>query len=205
MPITFKPIPIPVLPSPAPAAENPLPVPYIHQKLGDWCWAACAAMILQGYQEKVDQCDVATFVLKADCCGSSDQCANSCNYQEITKIFAHWNVVTNPPIVAPAQPALPVILIGEIQAGRPVQLEFAPPLYTPGPGHMVVVYGYVSNTSFWVHDPNQLGSGPVDYDSLLDGMGLGRWVVTWLGIQLENSAEREIFDGDQSSADRCGS
>jgi hypothetical protein len=139
-------------------------------------------MVLNFYQQNVDKCAVATFETGGlyDCCTYPFLCDHDCSLSDVAKIYAHWNLVA-----VPTQGSVTgQTLITEINAGRPVELGFGScPNQPSSSGHLVLVHGWVSATRFWVHDPAQSGTGTVDYDYLLVGMGNTCWIETWTGIQ----------------------
>jgi hypothetical protein len=172
----LDPIPFPALPA---QPSNPLPVPYVCQILTEWCWAACASMILQYYHQNVDKCDVASRKLNQHCCPANIFCNVPIAAECVVKTFDAWGLKST----ASPGAVQPEILKNELAGLRPVELGLGPCPDTSRLGHLVVVYGFVSDTVFWVHDPHQNGgSGKVDYSYLTQGMGRGCWRMTWTCI-----------------------
>jgi len=167
-----------------------LPVPYFSQCLSQWCWAACASMVLNFYKQKIDQCSVAGFECGGrDCCPCNPFCDRPCDPPDVATIYGNWYVSAG---MRQGQVS-PQFLLSELQAGRPIEVALGP---CPGAGstdsgHLVIVYGAASDTMFWVHDPLAEGSGPVDYAALVNGMGRGCWRWTWTAIQPQVAALKE--------------
>jgi hypothetical protein len=185
-------IPIPLIP-PAPAV-GPLGVPYVPQCLGQWCWAACVSMVLKFYQQHIDQCQVAEFQFGGNrCCPCNILCNQPCEALDVAPMYCNWHVSAPIRQGGVSQQTL----LTELQAGRPVELALGPcpDVGSTKSGHLVVVFGAASDTTFWVHDPQVEGSGPVQYSDLVTGMGRGCWCWTWTGIQPQPAASQEVDDG----------
>jgi hypothetical protein len=59
---------------------NKLDVPHIYQLQSNWCWAACAAMIINYYDEiNIRPCEIVSKEFNYDCCRYPNQC-NQTNY-----------------------------------------------------------------------------------------------------------------------------
>ena len=162
---------------PGPGSGTTLPVPYFPQVVNSWCWAACASMVLGYYKQNVNQCSVAEFLLKVSCCPDPDLCDAPCAPSDVLRIYQHYNL--NAKAVQGSVSAMD--LQNELAARRPIELG----LGSSASGHLVIVFGFTTagaNTSFQVHDPIALGTGPVSYDELLNGMGRGSWLETWKNI-----------------------
>lgn len=190
-------IPVPAIP-PGPAG-NPLCVPYIFQGVGtNWCWAACAAMVLNYYNQNVTLCGVAGFLSPGiDCCQSPFLCNKGCSADDVQRLYASRGFDSNPT----GGPVSAQDLQTEINNGRPVEVGFdSCPGGIETMGHLVLVYGYAPDGSFWVRDPMApIGSGTIAYSQIVASVNYGCWRQTWVGIQPHNPMLREVVCGAQSS------
>jgi len=137
-------------------------VPYVDQYLTNWCWAACAAMVLQYYGLNVDKCDVAAWVLNQTCCPERPACDQPCEPSKVRDIYVQWK--RNATLVA--GPVPPQTLIDEL---RPAGLSKCGANGRCGDqsdsGHLVLVYGWHPTSAgdrFLLLDPQYAqGYGPV--------------------------------------------
>jgi len=156
------------------------PVPQIFQERTEWCWAACAQMVLQFYGDaSVQQCDLATQLFGEPCCANPDSplCNEPAQVPDLAGVYANRgrNAVLVPGYV-PFE-----TLQDEINANRPVELGF---VFNNGTGHQVLVCGWnidATGPYLLINDP-QLGSGAVYYVNLQAAYGWGSWQWTWQSI-----------------------
>ncbi|SDQ24471.1 hypothetical protein SAMN05216569_0267 [Pseudoxanthomonas sp. CF125] len=154
------------------------------QRAQNWCWAACAFMV-EDRRERggaTGQCDHASVQLSQRCCISGPAGPNCDKGIPATKITALWHSLgfsamqVNSSISAEA-------LAGEIFNDGPVQCGIT----TGRSGHVVLVTGVNADaTKFYVLDPAPVlygMEGWVTADHLRDGLGQGRWSVTWMNIR----------------------
>jgi hypothetical protein len=156
------------------------PVPQISQEQTEWCWAACAQMVLQFYgNSSVQQCDLASKLFGEPCCANPDSplCNEPAQVPDLAGVYAQWgrNAVLVPGDV-PFE-----TLQSEINANRPIEIGF---IWNDGTGHQVLVCGWnIDGTGPYllVNDP-KWGSGAVYYSNLQAAYGWGSWKWTWQSI-----------------------
>jgi len=156
-------------------------VPQINQEQTEWCWAACAQMVLQFYGDStVQQCDLATQLFgEPTCCSdpSSALCNEPAQVPDIAGVYASRGRNAN--LVIGSVPF--ETLQDEINANRPVEIGFA---WNDGTGHQALVCGWnVDDTGPYllVNDP-RWGSGAVYYVNLVAAYGWGSWQWTWVSM-----------------------
>jgi len=154
-------------------------VPQIPQEKEEWCWAACAQMLLQFFGIEVQQCDVASQMFGEPCCANPDSplCVGPAQVPLIANIYAQYG--HNASLISGKVTF--ETLQDEINANRPVIVGFD---WGSGTGHQVLVCGWDVDSlgqRLLVNDPWQ-GSGPVYYVNLLAAYGLGSWQYTWQSV-----------------------
>ncbi len=177
--------------------QEPLPnekvinVPQIKQEQSNWCWAACAEMILHYYGgttgTTIQQCEFADELFgRTECCSepSSLACNRPCEIRDVSDLYSsqdiHSELVNNPVPFSTLQ--------SEIGDGRPVEVAY---FWgdNGGPGHLVIVRGWrIDGNEEFVHvndpaDSPTTMSGIVAYSELLAPYGEGEWSYTWIEIQ----------------------
>lgn len=177
---------IPFVPGEAPGFKKLLPVPHVIQSKTQWCWAACAEMVLAYYGTQVaGQCEIAGWLHDLEgCCASADgeECNRSCKADDVGSVYDHWGVSWDL-----RQEAVEFAdLLAELGAERPVQVCFS---WSGGRGgHVALVRGYGvgrGGTYFFVNDPlgGHYGRGQVHYSDLVAAYGAGRWTLTWVNLE----------------------
>jgi hypothetical protein len=152
-------------------------------------------MVLARYQQNVDKCTIAEFVLQIPCCPNPDDCDFARCPEVVAQIYQHFNLLASPVLSSIS----PQALQDELLAGRPVEVGVGGcPGAAASKGHLMVVYGWVTGTTFLVHDPLEAGTGPVDYQWLLTDRGC--WRETWTNLQPAAPA-REVLHGHHASTD----
>jgi len=168
--------------SPPRLGAKSLSVPQINQEQTQWCWAACADMVLHYYGNSgVRQCDFANWLFgQTGCCASpsSPVCNQPCAVNDVQRVYTQWGILS-----APSSGTVPFSTLEfEINGDRPVEVAYA---WTGGGGHVAVVSGWDRNATgpfVRINDP-AYGSGGVYYSDLLTAYGLGTWFYTWTGIR----------------------
>lgn len=190
---------VPLLPfeagEPGPGEPNGrVGVRTVNQKpMDEWCWAACAEMVLRFFGVVVDKCSVAEFILgRKSCCPTSAACDEGRSVKQIDDALACIGLVGN---------RFADLKFEQVRA----QIEGGPALGTPGlslprrpvvagirwqdgGGHLVVISGWrVTNSLRYlkVNDP-YYQSGDIRYEDFLDKYGPnnnGRWVHTWADLR----------------------
>jgi hypothetical protein len=153
------------------------PVPQIPQAQSNWCWAACAQMVLRFYgNDTVQQLDIASRFFGPESCADpgSDLCNSAAQVDYLALVYSQWGrkVAYTPDKVSFD------ILQSEINANRPVEIGFQG---DDGNGHQVLVCGYNFDSTgpyLLVNDP-LWGSGAVYYDNIVVAYGQGSWQWTW--------------------------
>jgi hypothetical protein len=197
MPLAIPRVPIPLGIGPTQVGIA-LPVPYVHQCQTEWCWAACASMILNYYKNNMEQCAVAGLIVGIDCCAFGGLCNRPADPGDISEVFTRSGLSSS----AITGPVTVQQLLDELQAARPVEIAVGPCTVIPGEpsGHALVIYGWMSDTIFRVHDPLDEGSGRADYSAIMQGMSRGCWRNSWTGIQQLVAAKGVDF-GESTSTD----
>ena len=161
---------------------GPLNVPHIYQEQKNWCWAACAGMVLHYYNSAgVAQCRFANQALgQSSCCQfpNSSICDLPLQDLQITQLFTAYGLKTS----YSAKSVGFGTLVSEINSGRPVEVAFS---WNGGGGHvaLVVETSIINNRQVVrVNDPKN-GAGGVYYSDLQNAYGLGKWDATWTSIQ----------------------
>ncbi len=177
---------------------NALPLPQISiqrspQREDAWCYAACAEMVITICKPNpiVQQCAIAGFIKKTDCCQNTPTvCTSSgCQKNEIGKIFDKFGIDyegSDPNHPTEVGPVLLAEILSEVSANPPRPVEAVIDWDVGGgqSSHAVVIVG-VNGSSIYVIDPlrgiNYNGWQP--YDFVLRGFGQGHWVRTWLKLR----------------------
>lgn len=166
---------------PPPLGGRSLPVMQIAQEQTQWCWAACAEMVIRYYGTAVRQCDEANFLRQRnDCCAapSSNACNQPCQVDDVARVYTNWGITCTPQL---SQVPF-ATLSSEIDASRPVEVAF---YWTGGGGHVAIVRGHGQHEGkpvVQVNDP-AYGTGVTFYESLRTAYGQGQWAVTWTNIR----------------------
>lgn len=156
----------------------------IEQEHTNWCWAACAEMVLDHFQMPfVRQCDLANSAFGSTrCCNNLPACNKGLSDARITYLWQTYGLTTARYITDKLNcEALKV----ELNAGRPIELGFS---YSSTTGHVIIAFGWGKTKSsevyFLVNDPDYpSGTKSVIYCSaLLDRSIKGSWDATWLGL-----------------------
>jgi hypothetical protein len=180
MSLKAKPIRIQVVPPALGGAA--LNVPEIKQEQTQWCWAACAQMVLRFYGNgAVRQCEFANWLFgQSGCCQApgTSLCNRPCQVTDVVRVYAAWAKTCS---YVPSNVAF-ATLQAEINAGRPVEVGYR---WNGGGGHVAIVCAWDINATgpfLRVNDP-WYGSGGVYYSNLLTAYGLGSWQWTWIAIR----------------------
>lgn len=171
------------LPGPPPPPGKQLCLPVIAQDQNQWCWAACAEMILKYYKETgIGQCDLANLAFAdagGGCCRvpSSSLCDKKLSDPQIGQLFdmkavrIHYHYTANSVPFAVVQ--------GEIDNCRPVQIGVT----QRGGGHVAIIKGWFTaqmGEYLIVNDPGSGGSqGPVSFSDLQTANSFRTWDATW--------------------------
>ena len=136
-----------------------LNIPVIYQTQTEWCWAACAVMILKyyGYNKK--------FLSAYN---------QGCKHKDIKKVFSHWKMSCK----FKKGKMLFSTIVSEINAGRPIEIGIQIPF---GDSHVVIIIGYktLSESNYvYIIDPKHGGSWH-DFKSFFYANGITKWIYTW--------------------------
>jgi len=179
---------------------DPVPVkvlPIVRKPQGaeNWCWAACAQMVVKHLnQADVEQYDVVNKLLgRSDCDVGANavdrsKCNKTCTVADLPRVYEPYHIKCdhNPGNVAQIDMQG---VVTEIKAERPVEVGL---FWTDSSGnviggHVVLVVGYGHDDWLYVHD-TRLGfdSQPyVRYSYLQTAYGLGKWAHTWAALRKE--------------------
>lgn len=157
----------------APPGAALLPMSYVGQTENNWCWAACAAMLLtRPGQAARSQCSIASTHWGLACCPSPGS-QRACDRGE-------WPHVAYPPqgiattfIQAPLSRAA---VSAELAAGRPVEVCYQ---WTGSAStHVALIVGENSAGDFEVYDPSY-GAGARSFGQIASAYGLGTWIYSF--------------------------
>jgi hypothetical protein len=163
--------------------ERPLKVPHYHQKGDQWCWVACAQMVLRFFGVSRAQCEIATGQLQKQCCDGATApvfCDEGCTAEEIDQTFALMGLAG----VRINEPATPGEIEKELFGKNPRPIVAGIKWEQPG-GHLIVITGlrtYQNIRYVRVNDP-LYGPGDVRYSDLVEYYGRsdsGRWIHSWM-------------------------
>ena len=168
--------------------EKIINIPQIIQEQSNWCWAACAEMVIRYHNESAtQQCELANELFnRTECCSdpSSPNCNRPCETRDISNLYSrkhiHSKFVENAVTFSKLQ--------SEIDADRPVEVVYFWRDWEK-PGHSVIVRGWrIEDKEEFVHvndpaDTPTTMSGLVAYSELLTPYGEGDWSYTWIKIQ----------------------
>lgn len=164
--------------------ERIVSVQPLKQAKDEWCWAACARMILNGPGTGApSQCLIAgrAFEPHRDCCnGAGSTCSMPRSDAQISQLLTDLQIENH--YTANAVPFSD--LQSENDLDRPVEVGYS---FGNGLGHVVLVRGYALDARdpfLLVNDPGSGAFGKIRYSRLLAARGLGgRWDGTWTGLR----------------------
>jgi Papain-like cysteine protease AvrRpt2 len=170
-------IPIPITP---PQDGRLIPVPRLKQCQTEWCWAACAQMVLRYYGDaNIKQCDIAHKAFpQIGCCNAPATCNQRLSRDEVTQLWQNCGMQRLPYKQAVGFDVLQT----EINDSRPVEVGITRP--SRG-GHLAVVRGWsltASGQMVNVADP-LFEIGNIPFSWLQKGYGYGQWSDTWAGLE----------------------
>jgi hypothetical protein len=161
----------------------------------EWCWAACAEMVLHFFGIPLNKCQVAGLELgkkHGECCSSPAGCDQGLNVEQVDEAFELAGLAGNRFQTLSfekirdqinGQPALGES--GLVLQPRPVVAGIA---WQHGGGHLVVISGWrVADSLRYlkINDPLYT-SGDIRYENLVERYGpnnSGRWVQTWADLR----------------------
>ena len=178
-------IPIPINKSNVKSTGDLLAVPYFHQHVTEWCWAACAQMLFHTLNvNKKSQCEMAEEAFFPHQCCTTPQ-SNACNKPYYPKLVFQGNGV---PYKDTASAVSFQAIDTEIKAGRPLEIFWKWNGSTAG--HLLLISGtykpIAPNLTGDLHiiDPRKSNSvtGRMEYDEVMSAMGKGNWTYTFFEI-----------------------
>lgn len=179
-------MPIKIIPSPPPAPNSKfLPVAHVLQKKSQWCWAACAQMVLEYHGQNVSQCKLASALLGSRwCCFLPMSCNSPCTATQVSALYNSFGLGSTH---QSNQVSFDTIK-SEIDADQPVEVGFE---WIGGGGHLAIVRGWEQNSlGDWIriNDPvlrfyKNYGQGTMLYSKLAKPYGIGDWVATWTDLK----------------------
>ena len=166
-------------------SDVPLAIPRVEQTQTNWCWAACAEMVLHYFgKSALAQCDFATFLVNdPSCCTapSSPMCDTRCEYDEVGLVYGHWGIQAT--LVRSAVTF--DTLVQELKSQQPVEVGI---IWAGGGGHLVLVVQATDSNGqalVVVRDPRpDYSFNVLQYGELLTAHGYGVWDATWTGIRV---------------------
>lgn len=150
------------------------------QEMSQWCWAACAVMVLQHFGRTKMQCQLAEWLFGPQgCCANPTppRCNKPCGVGDVGAIYQAEGLqyLQATHRVTSAQ------IRSEIDSNSPVQIGY----HGQRLGHLVLVGGYVQEGAdllLTVIDP-QAGIGTIRFSRLVQSQQYGIWQYTWIGIR----------------------
>lgn len=168
-----------VVAPPPPLGAAVLNVPWIKQEQTQWCWAACAQMVLRySGNLTVRQCDFVNWLFGlSDCCaaGSTSLCNRPCQVADVCRVYSAFGLRCSYSNGTVSFGGLQF----EIDQGRPVEAGLA---WTGGGGHVVIVRGWYDDGKIHVNDP-WYGHGAIPYSDLVNAYGQGTWFGTFTDLR----------------------
>ncbi|HJQ23017.1 MAG TPA: papain-like cysteine protease family protein [Blastocatellia bacterium] len=179
----------PITPSLLPQSKV-LPVAHFQQARTQWCWAACAEMVLDYYSKRVHQCALANHLLgRKNCCAAPgplhffSKCNRNCQVAQVAQLYSHYGLNS----LYQANPVSFSVIQAEINADQPVEVGFA---WFGGGGHLAIIRGWEQDSiGDWVrindphYSPGNSGQGRMLHSKLATPYGLGNWVTTWTDLR----------------------
>lgn len=169
----------PLSPQPPTLGAKTLNVPWIKQEQTQWCWAACADMVLHYYgNATVRQCDLANWLFGLTACcqaPGTSLCNRPCQIADVCRVYNAWSIRCYSASGTVSFGALQF----EIDNDRPVESGIA---WNGGGGHVVIVRGWYDNSRVYVNDP-WYGHGVISYNDLVTAYGLGTWFWTFSNLR----------------------
>jgi hypothetical protein len=165
------------------AAGNELPIGYVHQEKNNWCWCACAKMVLQHFGNAgIEKCEIADIAFKRNDCCSGDHCNLSLPMKDapnsIVGLYGDCGI-----LVDHIDGALSYEQVtAEIDNKRPVEASL---LREDGGEHVVIVYGWRKvdgRDKVLVHDPWR-GVAVIEHERLASAYGEGKWSSTLVNFR----------------------
>jgi len=162
--------------------QKVLEISIVNQRQSNWCWVACAVMVLRYYgYSSVKKSDLSNWQFKNKKNSNNSKTKNSnerCKWKDVARIFSSWGIHSN---FKSGKVSFQKIVF-EIDNNRPVELGFRGVF---GSGHVVLVIGYEDSirkgNKLYLMDPNQGGSWRA-YKDLIVSIELGEWVYSWTNI-----------------------
>ena len=166
-----------------------LPISQISQKpMGNWCWVACAAMVLIYRDVSFGRmCCLPVFVLAVDpvdCCSGigGGSCDKRASKETITNLYQS---VFHIPVERVGKVS-PQEIVDEINDpnSSPVQVGYKNSGFGLKPsGHVKLVFGHSNGTNFYVHDPLSDAEAVLTFEELSEPCDGGDWFVTWKALR----------------------
>ena len=163
-----------------------LDMPQLHQQTDNWCWAACAEMVLRYFGHDAAQSKIAeryVAYLKAHNKPHSMGCADTqCAVSDFGEVLKMWGVKADH---RPRDIAFSTVR-KELDAGRPVivLLDWFGSDECFLDGHFVIICGWHierGEPMLKVNNPSR-GTGLQTYADLVMAYGQGVWKQTWVGL-----------------------
>ena len=157
------------------SSSRVLPVSFVPQQTGVWCWAAVSEMVLRYYGVGVFQCQILSGWAQTDCCNFPGFCLTTASIPVIRQTLAFYGVGST----YAAGPLTFAQVAAEIDARRPIIIAYRGYART---GHVVVLYGYDADGFVYIHDPLYGTFRRVPFGSSFTYNGQLFWSETIFGI-----------------------
>lgn len=161
--------------------EYELEIPYVNQTQQNWCWAACAAMVINFYEEiNLSSCQVASSEFNYNCCYNPGPCDKQNSMQRFFNMTYKYDIDSYPIEERVSFNSIKHQIDNEETLIIRVESKYG--------GHFLVVYGYyiqknhtTGNTArmleiydpYLIYDQNfgEQTRFTINYEALLNGYG----------------------------------
>lgn len=158
-----------------------LDVPQLRQQTLNWCWAACAEMVLRYFGRDVGQSEIAAryveYLKSHDKPHSLSPAEVQCVIRDFSEVLGMWGIEAD----YRRRDISFSTVQKEIDAGRPVVVLLD---WFGGDGHFVIIRGWYierGEPMLKVNNPER-GSGLQTYADLVEAYGQGVWKNTWMRL-----------------------
>ena len=157
-----------------------LNIPLVRQEQTQWCWAACAVMVLRYYGSSVKQCELADRMFGlSGCCNapSSSVCNDSISEGGICALYNDFGLSCN----GYSGTITMDMIESEINQDRPVECCFKLGTLV---SHAVVIIGYYDDASVLYMDPlfGETWAYYEDFANFTPSGYSGIWTCTTTGL-----------------------
>ena len=162
--------------SPPPSCPQMLSMPFIPQETPEWCWAACAQMVIESFGASAQQCILVDNAIGSPpgyCCTFPQACQTPAQRTTIQQLVLAYTGKTS---ITTGGPISLEQIMQNIDACSPVVILYADTTLTTG--HFVVVHAYNSSAhTLDIYDPILGPFTGVPYGTAFTYGGVGATLV----------------------------